>query len=386
MTSNTDQKIVDILKRVGMITEGHFIGKKSGKHFHTFIDKDKLLAQPRELSKICKIFAKKIHSEIGNIDTVVGPVSGGALVASWVASYLSELSDREVNAVYLDKNGQNKSCLRSKYRGFIKERKVLVVDDVIRTGSTLMRAAEIVQKSGGYVVMLGAILNRNPSMIIGETLGFPLIVGVDFEEKGYEKNEIPQWLQKIPLDKQGERVVIGVTGRIGVGKSTFIKEFISRFPDTERVATGDVLKETLSLWGVPHEREKLMLLSRLLKDHLGSNVIVNAVRRRIESSQSRYVLIDGVRAEKVYSLLREYKGSLLIVITADLKNRYQRVILRSEKPDESKMSFEDFVALDERGFQKELNILEQKADIRIENNSDYNSFLAQIESFIANLK
>ena len=390
MESKIDWEVVNILKKVGMILEGHFIGKKSGKHFHTFLNKDALLAHPNVLNNICETLAEKIHSQFSNIDTVVGPVSGGAIIASWMAFYLSKLKDKEIKAVCLDKNGYGDFRLRSEYNGFVKRKNILLVDDIIRTGSTLMRAAVSIKRAGGFVVVAGAILNRNPSEVTEKKFGIPLVVVTDFPEVGYMENEMPEWLKRMPINKNLEKTnlakkMIGVIGRIGSGKSTFIREFIKRCPDTRRVATGDILKETLSLWGLPADRKRLILLSKLLREHFGSNVIVDTVRRRIKESLSRYILIDGVRGPKVYSLLKEFDGSLLVSIIAETKTRYRRITSRLEKPDESNMSFEDFLAWDDREFQKDLDDLEQKADVRIENNGHRANFLTQIDNFIKKL-
>jgi dephospho-CoA kinase len=179
--------------------------------------------------------------------------------------------------------------------------------------------------------------------------------------------------------------VIGVTGKIGAGKSSFIREFMSHHFDTERVATGDVLKETLDLWGLAATRERLLLLSSIIREKFGSQIISEVVQKRILMSNSQYVLIDGIRGENVMKVLRSFDNSLLVAIQAEDRIRYERIIQRGEKPDEAALSYTDFELLDQQVFQEEVTALEKEADIKIENNSNYNDFVTRIRTVIQSL-
>lgn len=385
MEEHSKKQFVEILKSSGMIEEGHFVGKSSGNHFRTFINKDNLLSRPKDLAVLSKLLAVEVSESGQKIDVIAGPISGGAIMASWMAFHLTELMGRPVSAVSVDKSYLGEYSLRLNYVPLVNGKHVLLVDDVVRSGATLKKIKTAIEEKGGAVTLAAVFLDRGEEKLITVPDSPARVVsGIHFPEVGYPEVDIPPDLEQTPLN-HGRPLVIGVTGRIGSGKSTFIQEIVGKFPLAEQFATGDILKETLDLWGLPRSRDLLIKLSSLLQKDIGPDVIVNEVRRRIQESQSPLILIDGVRGNKVYSLLREFKDSLLVAVTADVKMRYGRVSRRIEKPDEPSLSFKDFIKLDDKGFQKELDELEGKADVCISNNSSEADFKKQIHEFLSTL-
>lgn len=123
----------------------------------------------------------------------------------------------------------------------------------------------------------------------------------------------------------------------------------------------------------------------IIREKFGSQIISEVVQKRILMSNSQYVLIDGIRGENVMKVLRSFDNSLLVAIQAEDRIRYERIIQRGEKPDEAALSYTDFELLDQQVFQEEVTALEKEADIKIENNSNYNDFVTRIRTVIQSL-
>lgn len=387
MTHVRGAEFLEILKRSGMIQEGHFLGKRSKKHFHTFINKDNLLSQPKEVSAACELLARDIAALDKKIDVVAGPTSGGSIVASWISFHLSSLVGETIPAVSIDRNRLGEYAVRTNYAPLLYGKRVLLVDDVVRSGNTLSECRSAVEARGARVELAAVLLDRGIEELTAlPGTGASVVSGVHFPEVGFGDTDLPSWLRDIPLNRGGSKLVIGVTGRIGSGKSSFIQEALRQFPFAERFATGDILKETLTLWGLPRRRDLLVKLSSLLRRELGPDVIVDEMRRRIEESTSPLIFIDGVRGAKVYSLMREYPGSILVAITADAAVRYERVAHRAEKPDEALMTLEEFSNLEEKGFQHQMQELEEQADVCIANNVAEADFKARTQEFLSTLR
>ncbi len=154
---------LDILKKVGAILEnGHFVGT-SGLHFDTYVNKDFLYPHTAETSRICELIALK-YIEM-NIDVVVGPALGGIILSQWVASHLSKINGREVLAIYTEKSPLGGQMFTRGYEKYVQDNKrVLVVEDIITTGGSILKTIKAVRDAGGEVVSACAMVNKNKDL------------------------------------------------------------------------------------------------------------------------------------------------------------------------------------------------------------------------------
>lgn len=187
------------------------------------------------------------------------------------------------------------------------------------------------------------------------------------------------------MDKSHPLRIIGVCGRIGSGKSSFVSELLRLIPDAERIGTGDILKDELIPKGSLLSRSKLTRLLELNKSRLGPNFIKNSIRNKIEASTSKYIIVDGVRGPNVKSLMDEYPNSILVAIISDFETRYSRVRIRNEKEDEIDISINEFDKSDQSDHSTAIETLESVADVRIENNGSYEEFMVKTKKFTETL-
>ncbi len=152
-------EVIDILKNTGAIlTDGHFVGT-SGLHFDTYVNKDYLYPHTKETSRVCRLFAEKYKD--ADIDVVVGPALGGIIVSQWVASHLSEIYGKEVLGIYTEKASDSGQVFTRGYEKYVKDgKRVLVVEDIITTGISVLKSIKAVREAGGNVVGACAIVNK----------------------------------------------------------------------------------------------------------------------------------------------------------------------------------------------------------------------------------
>ncbi len=74
----TEQEVKDLLIKTNAIMEGHFL-LTSGLHSPHYVEKFNVLQHPEYTQKLCEAMADKFKD--AHIDTVVGPVTGGILLA-----------------------------------------------------------------------------------------------------------------------------------------------------------------------------------------------------------------------------------------------------------------------------------------------------------------
>jgi len=163
---------IEILKKVGAILQGHFVGT-SGLHMNTYVNKDFLYPHTAETSRICRLIAEK-YKDAG-IDVVVGPALGGIILSQWTASHLSEICGREILGIYTEKLVDGGQIFTRGYDEYIKDgKRVLVVEDIITTGGSILKSIKAVENAGGNVVGACAMVNKNKDL--NET-----VFGVPFE-------------------------------------------------------------------------------------------------------------------------------------------------------------------------------------------------------------
>src|SRR5476649_737921 len=78
-------EIEAIFRDSGALLEGHFL-LASGRHSDRYIEKFRILEQPRLASRLCGELANRFRER--KIECVIGPVTGGILMAFDVARQL----------------------------------------------------------------------------------------------------------------------------------------------------------------------------------------------------------------------------------------------------------------------------------------------------------
>lgn len=165
----------EILESQGVILDGHFV-LKSKKHSAKYINKDEVYTDALTISSLCIDLALPYRDDKRTpdllVETVIGPAIGGVILAHCVAHFLC-LDGRRVRSVFADKDEEEDGrfeILRG-YDKYIAGKRVLVVEDIITTGSSVRGTVEAVRRIGGTVLGVAALCNRGTST--AESLGVP---------------------------------------------------------------------------------------------------------------------------------------------------------------------------------------------------------------------
>ncbi len=189
--------VVEILKKVGaIITDDHFV-YTSGKHGSVYINKDALYPHTEETSQVGMLFAKKVESL--DIDVVVGPALGGIILSTWTAYHLSSLKHKEILGVYTEKDENKNQVFTRNYDKLIKDKNILVIEDLTTTGGSVKKVVDTVRNAGGTVVAVCTMVNRDPKNVTSDFIGAP------FMSLGIVPAEA--WdAEKCPLCKEGKPI------------------------------------------------------------------------------------------------------------------------------------------------------------------------------------
>ncbi len=151
MNADTIQTLaLDIFRRSGAFLEGHFI-LTSGLHSPHYVEKFRVLEHPTLTAELCAQIADMWREK--NITVVVGPVTGGVILAHEVGRQLG------VRAMFTERV----DGVMMMRRGFAltPDDRVLLVEDVVTTGGSIVEVRDVVQKTGAEIVGLAYLVDRS---------------------------------------------------------------------------------------------------------------------------------------------------------------------------------------------------------------------------------
>lgn len=207
-----DNRVINLLKKVGAIlTDDHFV-YTSGKHGSVYINKDFLYPHVKETALIGKMFANKFRNKA--IDVVAAPAVGGTILCTWTAYYLSKFKGKEILSVYTEKDkgttasaAESEQIFRRGYDRFINGKKVLVLEDLTTTGISVAKTVAAVKAAGGNPIAVCVMVNRDEKNVNAKVVGAP------FHSLGvFPAQAFPA--ESCPLCKRG----VPVNTKIGHGK------------------------------------------------------------------------------------------------------------------------------------------------------------------------
>lgn len=189
---NTDKMVIDTLKEVEALLEGHFL-LSSGRHSDRYCQCAKLLQYPDKAEKVLSVVAEKLRDV--DFDIIVGPAMGGVVVSYELARQTGK------PGIFAERQDGNMTIRR----GFEikKGQKVIISEDVITTGKSFVEVAEVIKALGGEVVGICCIVDRRAE---GIEIPYPMYSAIKLEVKSYEKENCPLCHEGTPYVKPGSRV------------------------------------------------------------------------------------------------------------------------------------------------------------------------------------
>lgn len=186
-------EVKKILMETGAMLQGHFV-LTSGMHSGQYIQCAQVLQYPNHAERLCHELARRFKDD--SISTVVAPAVGGILVAYEVARGLG------VRALFTEREN-GKVIFR---RGFsIKPgEKVLVVEDVVTTGGSVVETMDTVRRFGGEVVGVGLLVDRSGGRVSFDVRQEVLLT-LDASSATYKPEECPLCRDGVPVTKPGSR-------------------------------------------------------------------------------------------------------------------------------------------------------------------------------------
>ena len=171
---------------VGAFLRGHFV-YTSGRHGSDYLEKFRILEDPRATTALAGMIAERFRP--AGPEMVAGPTTGGVILAYEVARQLG------TDAVYVERGKDGGRVLR---RGFAipAGARVLVVDDVVTTGGSLLETAACIRAAGGSVLGIGVLADRTAGQAVTD---IPFFACLTLDFPSYAPDECPLCAAGIPV-------------------------------------------------------------------------------------------------------------------------------------------------------------------------------------------
>jgi len=187
----TEKQVLDLMSELGALHQGHFL-LSSGRHSDTYFQCARILQFP-ELARELGAAMADLFNETP-CDLVVSPALGGILVGHEVARALGRrfvFSER--------KDGE--MMIR---RGFeiVGGEKVIIAEDVVTRGTSLLEVVAAVEAAGGEVTGLTSIIDRTSGDV---ELPLPLWSLAKVKVETWAADDCPLCKQGVEVVKPGSR-------------------------------------------------------------------------------------------------------------------------------------------------------------------------------------
>lgn len=189
----TKEQIEKIFIDSEALMKGHF-RLTSGRHSDQYMQCAKVLMIPKYTAALCGHI--KDHYEGEKIDLVIGPATGGIILSYEMASQL------DVPSIFTERvDGQ--MVLRRNFEINPGDR-VLVMEDVVTTGGSVVEVIDLVKEKGGIVVGVGLLVDRSNGTV---DLGVKTVACLTMNVVSYEAEDCPLCKDNVLIIKPGSRVI-----------------------------------------------------------------------------------------------------------------------------------------------------------------------------------
>lgn len=193
-----------LLEDCGAMLKGHF-KLSSGLHSDSYVQCARLFEDPAATKLAATLFKEKLLPRASRPQTVLGPAMGGIIWGYELA--------RELNATSIFCERVDGAFTLRRGFGLAEGERVLVAEDVVTTGKSVMEAIRMAESMGANVTGVAAVVDRSRGTFDAglnrEGKPIPTYALCDMEFNVWPEEECPMVQQGIPVQTPGSRTLRG---------------------------------------------------------------------------------------------------------------------------------------------------------------------------------
>ncbi len=186
-----NNKVMDILRRCDALLEGHF-RYTSGRHGAVYFEKIRIAGRPDLAMELGRLTAELWADS--RFDMVCAPAFG-AIVFGFATGYHMGLP-----FAFLQRDGSGAMTLRPGFQPLVEGSSVLLVEDVVTTGGSVMESMEALERAGARVAGVSLLVDRTGGAF---NPGVPCRTLLRVNVESWPPEECPLCSSGIPLSVPG---------------------------------------------------------------------------------------------------------------------------------------------------------------------------------------
>jgi dephospho-CoA kinase len=182
-----------------------------------------------------------------------------------------------------------------------------------------------------------------------------------------------------------KKIIIGFVGEIASGKDTAVAYLVEKY-HASQYKFSDILRDILNRLYLELSRENLQKLSQTLRENFSQDILSKVIANDVQANDNGIVIVNGIRRASDIAYLKELPDFQIIHITADLRIRYERLVLRGENSDDKTKTFEQFQKDHEAEAELEIVNIAKQASHAIDNNGSFDELYSQLDALVEKVK
>lgn len=177
-----------------------------------------------------------------------------------------------------------------------------------------------------------------------------------------------------------EKLILGFVGEAGSGKGTAAQYLHEHYGAAVFGFSGS-LRDIIRRLHLEESRDHIIKLSEILRGAFGEDVLSRVIAHDALGASSNLVAVEGIRRPQDIVTLQELPHFILVAVDASAETRFARLSARGQNTDDA-MTWEQFLAMQERSTERSIHDVMPLATERIDNNGTPQELEQQIEALL----
>ena len=188
------EKVLKEFEGAKALLRGHFI-LTSGLHSDIYLQKSLIFTDAKRTTKLIKALAQKVRDEVKTPFTAIVSTAIGGIVPGY------EMGRQLGLPAYFVERVDGKFQLRRNFT-LTKNQPVLIVDDIVSTGTSIKECITAVKEAGGKPIAVAALVDRTGGKV---KVGIQFVPLTTWIAKAWPADKLPPHLRDTPAVKPGSR-------------------------------------------------------------------------------------------------------------------------------------------------------------------------------------